>query len=490
MKLKSLLNGIEGLKAKGNLDTDVKGITHNSKNVKEGDMFIAIKGFDTDGHKYIKDAVENGAKVIVIQEGETIKKSDIKDDTIVISAPDTRIATSKIACHFYNNPSSTFTLIGVTGTKGKTTTTYMVKSILENAGYKVGLIGTIHNEIGDMVLPAKNTTPDPGELHVLFMRMAQAGCEYVVMETSSHALDQKRLAGCRFAVGVFTNLTQDHLDYHGTMENYYQAKKLLFQRCDTAIIDTDDEYGKRLYGEVTCPRISYGSSSQADFYADAIKLRADGTSFWLCCGGKSYPVNLHLTGMFNVSNALAAVASCHAVGLSMREIRTALETCTGVRGRCEVIPPGRDFTVICDYAHTPDAVENILRSVKEYTKGRLICLFGCGGNRDATKRPKMAKAAAKYADFLVITSDNPRDEEPEAIVADILTGLEGSDVPYEVVIDRKDAILRSMQMAQPGDVIVLAGKGHEDYQVLKNGVHIHMDEREIVRDCLPLVPER
>ena len=303
-------------------------------------------------------------------------------------------------------------------------------------------------------------------------------------------LVQQRIGETHFAAAVFTNLTQDHLDYHGTMENYYQAKKLLFSRCDTAVIDTDDDYGKRLYSEVTCPKIAYGSSNQADFYADAIKLRADGTSFWLCCGGKSYPVDLHLTGMFNVSNALAAVAACCAVGMSVDDVRKALETCTGVRGRCEVIPTGRDFTVICDYAHTPDAVENILRSVKEYTKGRLICLFGCGGNRDATKRPKMAKAAAKYADFLVVTSDNPRDEEPEAIIADILAGLTDSDVPYEVVTDRKEAILRSMQLAQPEDVIVLAGKGHEDYQVLKGGVHIHMDEREIVRECLPLVPKR
>ena len=380
--------------------------------------------------------------------------------------------------------------VGVTGTNGKTTITNLIKHILTEAGHRVGLIGTIQNEIGDKIVHTDNTTPFVYDLMGLYAQMAEAGCDYVVMEVSSFGLVQERIGVTHFDTAVFTNLTQDHLDYHGTMENYYQAKKLLFQRCDNAVIDTDDAYGRRLYEEISCPKCSYGSSSHADYYADAIKLRADGTRFWLCNAGKSYQVNLHLTGMFNVSNAIAAVAACASLGMPMKRILAGLETCTGVRGRCEVIPTGRDFTVICDYAHTPDAIENILRSVKEYTRGRLICLFGCGGNRDATKRPKMAAAAAKYADFLMITSDNPRDEEPQAIIADILTGLEGSDVPYEVVVDRKEAILRSMQLAQPEDVIVLAGKGHEDYQVLAGGVHIHMDEREIVRDCLPLVPKR
>ena len=381
-------------------------------------------------------------------------------------------------------------VLAITGTNGKTTITNLIKHILTEAGHRVGLIGTIQNEIGDKIVHTDNTTPFVYDLMGLYAQMAEAGCDYVVMEVSSFGLVQERIGVTHFDTAVFTNLTQDHLDYHGTMENYYQAKKLLFQRCDNAVIDTDDAYGRRLYEEISCPKCSYGSSSHADYYADAIKLRADGTRFWLCNAGKSYQVNLHLTGMFNVSNAIAAVAACASLGMPMKRILAGLETCTGVRGRCEVIPTGRDFTVICDYAHTPDAIENILRSVKEYTRGRLICLFGCGGNRDATKRPKMAAAAAKYADFLMITSDNPRDEEPQAIIADILTGLEGSDVPYEVVVDRKEAILRSMQLAQPEDVIVLAGKGHEDYQVLAGGVHIHMDEREIVRDCLPLVPKR
>ena len=464
-------------------DTPIASLQYNSRKVGKGDLFFCVVGTFSDGHAYAAQAVAAGAAALVVEH-----ELPLPVPQVIVG--NTRIAMAEMAAAFYGYPARGMRIVGVTGTNGKTSTTYMLKAIAEQCGLKVGLIGTIRNLIGARIVDTERTTPESVDLQRILREMKDEGVELVVMEASSHSLDQRRVHGIEFETAVFTNLTQDHLDYHGTMENYYQAKKLLFSRCDTAVIDTDDDYGKRLYSEVTCPKIAYGSSNQADFYADAIKLRADGTSFWLCCGGKSYPVDLHLTGMFNVSNALAAVAACCAVGMSVDDVRKALETCTGVRGRCEVIPTGRDFTVICDYAHTPDAVENILRSVKEYTKGRLICLFGCGGNRDATKRPKMAKAAAKYADFLVVTSDNPRDEEPEAIIADILAGLTDSDVPYEVVTDRKEAILRSMQLAQPEDVIVLAGKGHEDYQVLKGGVHIHMDEREIVRECLPLVPKR
>ena len=462
---------------------EITGLTDDSRKVQPGMIFACIRGERFDGHCAAAEVLERGAAAVLADH-------DLGLGDRQILTEDTRALYGKLCAAWFGHPERKMHFIGVTGTNGKTTITNLIKHILTENGHTVGLIGTIQNEIGNQVIHTDNTTPFVYDLMALYAKMAESGCDYVVMEVSSFGLVQQRIGETHFDAAVFTNLTQDHLDYHGTMEKYYQAKKLLFARCDCAVIDTDDSYGARLFAEVSCPKISYGSSNQADFYADAIKLRADETSFWLCCGGKSYPVNLHLTGMFNVANALAAVAACHAVKLPLGRIQAALETCTGVRGRCEVIPTGRDFTVICDYAHTPDAVENILRSVKEYTKGRLICLFGCGGNRDKTKRPKMAKAAAGYADLLMITSDNPRDEEPNAIVADILTGLEGQNVPYEVVIDRKEAILRSMQLAQPGDVIVLAGKGHEDYQVLKDGVHIHMDEREIVRDCLPLVPKR
>ena len=470
--------------AKTNLpDMEITGLTDDSRKVKPGMLFACIRGEHFDGHNAAGKALESGAAAVLADHDLGLGDRQILTD-------DTRKLYGQLCAAWFGHPERKMHFVGVTGTNGKTTITNLIKHILTEAGHRVGLIGTIQNEIGDKIVHTDNTTPFVYDLMGLYAQMAEAGCDYVVMEVSSFGLVQERIGVTHFDTAVFTNLTQDHLAYHGTMENYYQAKKLLFQRCDNAVIDTDDAYGRRLYEEISCPKCSYGSSSHADYYADAIKLRADGTRFWLCNAGKSYQVNLHLTGMFNVSNAIAAVAACASLGMPMKRILAGLETCTGVRGRCEVIPTGRDFTVICDYAHTPDAIENILRSVKEYTRGRLICLFGCGGNRDATKRPKMAAAAAKYADFLMITSDNPRDEEPQAIIADILTGLEGSDVPYEVVVDRKEAILRSMQLAQPEDVIVLAGKGHEDYQVLAGGVHIHMDEREIVRDCLPLVPKR
>lgn len=462
---------------------EITGLTDDSRKVEAGMLFACIRGEHFDGHNVAAEMLERGAVAVLADHDLGLGDRQILTD-------DTRALYGKLCAAWFDHPERKMHFIGVTGTNGKTTITNLVKHILTETGHKVGLIGTIQNEIGNQIVHTDNTTPFVYDLMALYAKMAAAGCDYVVMEVSSFGLVQQRIGVTHFDVAVFTNLTQDHLDYHGTMENYYQAKKLLFERCDNAVIDMDDAYGARLCGEISCPVRTYGNTNRADYYADAIKLRADGTSFWLCCCGKSYPVDLHLTGMFNVSNALAAVVTCATLGLSMKRIRETLETCMGVRGRCEVIPTGRDFSVICDYAHTPDAVENILCSVKEYTKGRLICLFGCGGNRDKTKRPKMAKAAAKYADLLVVTSDNPRDEEPEAIIKDVLAGLEGSDVPYEVVVDRKEAILESMRLAQPNDVIVLAGKGHEDYQVLADGVHIHMDEREIVRDCLPLIPER
>ena len=479
MRLYTLLNGA----AETTLpDLEITGLTDDSRKVRSGMLFACIRGEHFDGHTAAADALAQGAAAVLADHDLGLGDRQILTD-------DTRQCYGALCAAWFDHPERKMHFVGVTGTNGKTTITNLIKHILTECGHTVGLIGTIQNEIGSQILPTDNTTPFVYELMELYAQMVQAGCDYVVMEVSSFGLAQQRIGMTHFDVAVFTNLTQDHLDYHGDMEHYYQAKKRLFQCCDHAVIDIDDSYGKRLMQEITCSVTTYGSTNQADFYADAMKLRADGTTFWLCHGDKSWMLQMQLTGMFNVSNTLAAAAVCAVLGLSIKRILIALETCKGVRGRCEVIPTGRDFTIICDYAHTPDAIENILRSVKEYTKGRLICLFGCGGNRDAAKRPKMAKAAAKYADFLVVTSDNPRDEDPEAIIADILTGLTDSDVPYKVVIDRKEAILKSMTLAEKDDVIVLAGKGHEDYQVLPGGVHIHMDEREIVRDCLSLVPK-
>ena len=298
------------------------------------------------------------------------------------------------------------------------------------------------------------------------------------MEVSSFGLVQKRIGLTHFDIAVFTNLTQDHLDYHKTMENYYQAKKMLFQICDKAIINTDDDYGKRLYQEISCEKYAYGSTG--DFSYQPVSVKASGTEFIL----NQEKISMLMTGYFNIANASAAYAVCRLYGLENNQILPALQSCTGVRGRCEVIPTGKDFSVICDYAHTPDAIENILENVKLYTEHELICLFGCGGNRDKTKRPLMAQAAAKFADRLIITSDNPRDEDPEAIIQDILTGLKDTQTPYEIVVDRREAIAHALKTAQSGDVIVLAGKGHEDYQIFANNYHTHFDEREVVAEAL------
>ena len=377
--------------------------------------------------------------------------------------------------------------MGITGTNGKTTITNIIKNILMFCGIKSGLIGTIRNEIGDHAVHTDNTTPMAFDYMELLNRMVNAGCKYAVMEVSSFGLVQHRIGPTHFEVGVFTNLTQDHLDYHKTIENYYHAKRMMFDECDDAIINMDDEYGKRLYDEIKCRKYTCGIGNTADFYADNISIRADGTEFDYYYNGKSAHIVTQMIGMFNVFNVMAAISVCLKIGLEINDILKALKEYKGVKGRCEIIPTGKDFTVICDYAHTPDAIENILSSVKEYTSGDLICLFGCGGNRDSKKRPLMAKAAAKYADRLIITSDNPRDEIPEAIIDDILAGLTDKEIPFDVVVDRTEAIYHSLKIAQKGDIIVLAGKGHEDYQVLSGNEHIHFDEREIVSEGLKLI---
>ncbi len=477
MQLYELLDGKVQTKLE---NVEIKGLTDDSRKVKEGFLFVCVKGGSFDGHNAAADMIEKGAAAVVAE-----RDLGLGDKQIIVE--NSRSFYGDLCAAWFGHPEKKLRFIGVTGTNGKTTITNVIKKLLTESGHKVGLIGTIQNEIGERIIHTDNTTPMVYDLMKLYDEMANEGCDYVVMEVSSFGLAQYRIGPTHFETAVFTNLTQDHLDYHGSMENYYQAKRMLFDRCDYAVINTDDEYGKRLFSEIDCEKSSYRCCGRGDFYADAIKLRAGGTSFWLCCGEKSYQLNLVMIGMFNVANVTAAVAVGMKAGIGIEKMMEVLEKYPGVRGRCEVIPTGKDFTVICDYAHTPDALENILSSVKEYTTGRLMCLFGCGGNRDRTKRPKMASAAAKYADLLIVTSDNPRDEDPEAIIAEILTGLDGSKVPYEVVIDRKAAILKGMQLAKAGDVLVLAGKGHEDYQILAGGMHIHMDEREIVKECLPLL---
>ncbi len=477
MRLYKLIEGLADINIP---DREISSVTDNTKKVRKDCIFVCVKGGSFDGHDAAAEMLEKGAAVIVAERDLGLGNKQIITDN-------SRKFYGELCAAWFDHPEKKLKIIGVTGTNGKTTISNFIKNIFMKNGIKTGLIGTICNEIGDETVHTDNTTPMAFDYMCLLDKMVKAGCKYAVMEVSSFGLVQHRIGPTHFDMGIFTNLTQDHLDYHKTMENYYQAKKMMFDECDYALINTDDEYGRRIFSEISCKKERYGISSEADYYADAIKIKSDGTSFWYCYNGKSQLVNMKMTGMFNVSNVTAAISVCLKAGLPIEDILKAVSEYNGVKGRCEIIPTGRDFTVICDYAHTPDAVENILKSVREYTEGRLICLFGCGGNRDAKKRPLMAKAAAKFADRLIITSDNPRDEIPEAIIDDILAGLKDSEIPFDVVVDRTKAIHHSLKIAEKGDIIVLAGKGHEDYQVLPGNEHIHFDEREIVSEGLKLI---
>lgn len=460
-------------------DTEISSVTDDTRKVTEGSLFVCVKGGSFDGHDAAAEMLEKGAAAVVCERDLGLGDRQILTDN-------SRRLYGKLCAAWFGHPERKLKMIGVTGTNGKTTITSVIKHILMYTGHKTGLVGTIQNEIGDEVFHTENTTPMAFDFMALLDRMVKSGCEYVVMEVSSFGLVQNRIGSSHFDIALFTNLTQDHLDYHKDMEDYYQAKKLLFDVCDTAVCNIDDEYGRRLYSEITCEKLTFSVKESAAYYADGIKIKPTGSSFWLCRGSKSRLIKTPVPGLFNVSNITAAIAVCDKAGIPADKVIEAIAAYKGVKGRCEVIPTGRDFTVICDYAHTPDALVNILRSVREYTGNRLICLFGCGGNRDSSKRPKMAASAAEYADRLIVTSDNPRNEDPIDIINDILVGLEGKDVPYDVVADRREAIYHALKIAEKGDVIVLAGKGHEEYQIIGSEKK-HFDEREVVAEGLKLL---
>lgn len=476
MKLHSLLENL-----KTNLaDTEITGVTDDTRALKEGMVFVCIRGAKYDGHDAAEAMLEKGAVLVITEHSLGLGDREI-------TVQNTRRTYGDLCAAWYGHPERKMRFVGVTGTNGKTTTATLLKEMLRKTGQRVGLIGTVQYEIGDEILPSPNTTPLTDAYFALLAKMAEAQIETVVMEVSSFGLEQYRIGPTHFAAAVFTNLTQDHLDVHGTMENYYLAKRMLFDRCDYAVVNANDDYGKRLFKEITCDKITYGvrqhSADSFDAMADAVSLDTEGTEFTLHLHGETIPVSMRMTGMFNVSNAVAAIAVGRKIGIPMETMNELLLDYTGVRGRCEVIPTALDFTVICDYAHTPDALEKTLASLRECTVGRLIAVFGCGGNRDAAKRPKMAAAAAALADFVMVTSDNPRDEDPLAIIQDILEGLKDSGVPYQTEPDRAEAIYLAMKQAKTGDVVLLAGKGHEDYQIIAGGVHLHMDERELVADA-------
>lgn len=475
MTLFELLNGIDFKGAP--INADVLGVTSDSRTVSEGKVFVAIKGLKFDGHDHAEKALKAGAVCVVCERDLNLPNQIIVENS--------RSAYAHLCSKIHGEPSKKLKLIGVTGTNGKTTTTTVIKQILEYAGHKCGLIGTIHNQIGDIQLPAKHTTPDPGELHVLFSKMVKAGCDYAVMEVSSHALDQHRLDGCFFEVGAFTNLTQDHLDYHKTMENYFEAKAKLFDMCSFGMLNLDDNFGKTLYERYRFSKgfECFSQKTKADLTASDIKYKADGVEFTLAYKNQKRKVHFCMPGAFSVENALAAIGCVLSAGIDFDVAASGLCACRGVKGRTEVLATNDKFTVICDYAHTPDGLEKILTTVKDFAKGRIVTLFGCAGERDRTKRVYMGEIVARYSDYVILTSDNPRAENPVQILDDAVEGIKKHQKPYSLFVDRYEAINFAVDNAQDGDIIVLAGKGHEDYQVLDFGT-IYFDEHIIVADIL------
>ncbi|NLB42162.1 MAG: UDP-N-acetylmuramoyl-L-alanyl-D-glutamate--2,6-diaminopimelate ligase [Clostridiales bacterium] len=478
MKLRELLKGIEVLRTEGSLDVTISGIHYDSRQVTPGSLFFCIEGYKVDGHNYAATAVDKGAVAVLLR-----KDIQLPEGIAKIFVPETRKYMGLLSSNFYGNPTEDLILFGLTGTNGKTTTTYMIRSILQQAGKKTGLIGTITNLIGDRMIPTEHTTPESPDLQQLFHQMVQENVEAAVMEVSSHSLELSRVVGCTFQVGIFTNLTQDHLDFHGTLEKYRDAKAKLFEQSQLAIINVDDESGRIILEGLESPSFTYGIYKPADIFARDIEIMAEGVSFNLHILGGKISINLQIPGIFSVYNALAAASACYAAGISLKDIQLGLEAIRGVSGRFELLDTNTDYSVIIDYAHTPDGLKNVLTTARDLTDGRLVTLFGCGGNRDVAKRPLMGEVCGELSDFCIVTSDNPRNEEPMDIINDILPGIIKTDCPYELIVDRREAIKYALDNARPKDVIILAGKGHETYQLLK-GQTIPFDEKQIVAEIL------
>ena len=474
MKLKELLSGIRVLACNVDPELNIEHIYYDSRKVTPGSLFVAVTGFAADGNRFIPMALEKGACAVVTA------KQPVEDIPYILVEND-RLALAQLGANYYQHPAGAMTLIGVTGTNGKTSVTLLLKQILEKTlGAKVGLIGTMSNFIGDMELPTERTTPESFELQGLFAQMRDAGCTHVVMEVSSHAIALERVGGVHFDVAAFTNLTEDHLDFHKTMENYCDTKAELFARCDKAVANLDDEWFTRMTAKANGNLLTTSVRQPAGLRAEDLQLHSDGISFAAVCGEQHVQVNLPIPGKFTVYNALTVLGIALQLGISLEAAADALKTASGVKGRVEVVPtPGMPYTVLIDYAHTPDGLENVLSSVRGFCKGRLIAVFGCGGDRDPIKRPIMGGIGVRLSDIAVITSDNPRTEDPMAIISDILKGVTEEFGEYTVIEDRRKAIRYAMDIAGKDDIIVLAGKGHETYQEIC-GVKYHLDEREEV----------
>ena len=474
MKLRELLKNITVLAHTADLELEISTICYDSRKAEPGCLFVAVGGFATDGNRFIPMAMEKGAVAVV-----TAKKPEGEVPYILVESD--RLALALLGRNFYGNPAASMTMIGITGTNGKTSSTLLLKQVLEKTlGAKVGLIGTMANMIGEETIPTERTTPESLDLQAMFARMRDSGCTHVVMEVSSHAITLERIGGVHFDVAAFTNLTEDHLDFHKTMDAYCDAKAELFRRCDRAVINADDGFSHRILAAAVCPYLTTSVETDQGLHAADVELHAEGICFTAVCGAERAKISLPIPGRFTVYNALTVLGVACQLGISLRDCADALKTVEGVKGRVEVVPtPGMPYSVLIDYAHTPDALENVLRTVRDFCKGRLIAVFGCGGDRDPMKRPIMGKIGVELSDFAVITSDNPRTEAPMAIIEDILKGVNQETGEYIVMEDRRKAIRYAMDIAEKNDIIVLAGKGHETYQDIGGQKH-HLDEREEV----------
>src|ERR1700726_267886 len=485
MQLKTLLTAISVRQIIGPPDRSVESIAYDSRRVQRNGLFVALRGEKFDGHDFIEQAIEKGASVIVSDREQKYPRATC------VAVENTRTAVADLSAAFYGYPARKLKLAGITGTNGKTTTTFLIQHICEKAGVRCGLIGTVRYQLGERVLPAARTTPESLDLQELLAQIANAGCRAAAMEVSSHALGQDRIRGLEWDVAVFTNLTQDHLDYHGTMENYFESKAKLFtqlaqqqqKRKPVAVVNMDDRYGEQLLDKIDkkISVITFGMGARADFRASNYRMEFGGTSYQLDARGKSYLVRIPLIGRFNVANSLAALAAANAMGIGVREAVLSLGKSPQVPGRLEMVPAKRQFQVFVDYAHTPDALLNVLKTLRKLEPGRLITVFGCGGDRDRQKRPLMGRIADQNADYSIITSDNPRKEDPDAIIAEAEKGFRSDH--YEKITDRAKAIARAIELAQPRDIVLIAGKGHEAYQEFADHT-VPFEDLQVGRDAL------
>ena len=484
MLLQYLLENLTNVEISGQTNREINKIEYNSNKIKNGDVFVAITGYKDNGIKYIDDAISKGA-VAIVHEGDIEHKEDIT----YIKVENARIALAIMASTYYGDPARKLKMIGITGTKGKTTTAYMIRDIMLASGKKIGMIGTVCNTYGKVTEESIRTSPESLDLQALLARMVDAGMEYVVMEVSSHALELERVYGIKFLVGVFTNLSEDHLDFHKTMDKYLEAKAKLFKQSDFAIINGDDIYAPRLLKMIDIKKATYGLDNAVDLTATDIRVNPSYVEFKMYVNRMLETIRINIPGRFTVYNALAAIGVCSLFGAQMDAISGALGALR-VPGRNEVVELNKTFTVIVDYAHTPASLEAILSSAKKYTKGRIICVFGCGGNRDKEKRAMMGEISGRLADFTIITTDNPRDEKPSKIIEDIESGIKQTRGLYKCIENRRQAIKFAMRIAWKSDVIIIAGKGHETYQEVENGKKLYFDDKEIVRKIAEEMPDK